>query len=197
MNYLVLLFAYLVGSIPFGYIIAMLVKKTDIREYGSGNIGATNVLRVMGWRTALPVFVLDLAKGVVAILLARAVSDLPAVYLGAGFLAMVGHSFPVYLKFKGGKAMATSIGVLLALSGWVTLIVIACFLLIVYFTRYVSLGSMTAMVLTPLLFLILNFELPYIIFGIGAAILVVARHHENINRLLKGTESKLGKKKVG
>ena len=197
MNYLVLLFAYLVGSIPFGYIIAMLVKKTDIRKYGSGNIGATNVLRVMGWRTALPVFVLDLAKGVVAILLARAVSDLPAVYLGAGFLAMVGHSFPVYLKFKGGKAMATSIGVLLALSGWVTLIVIACFLLIVYFTRYVSLGSMTAMVLTPLLFLILNFELPYIIFGIGAAILVVARHHENINRLLKGTESKLGKKKVG
>jgi len=197
MNYLVLLIAYLVGSIPFGYIIAMLVKKTDIRQYGSGNIGATNILRVMGWRTALPVFALDLAKGVAAVLLARAVSDLPAVYLGAGFLAMVGHSFPVYLKFKGGKAMATSIGVLLALSGWITLIVIACFLLIVYFTRYVSLGSMTAMVLTPLLFFILGFELPYVIFGIGAAILVVARHHENISRLLKGTESKLGKKKVG
>ncbi|MFO7952401.1 MAG: glycerol-3-phosphate 1-O-acyltransferase PlsY [Bacillota bacterium] len=197
MTYLVLIIAYLLGSIPFGYIITMLFQKTDIRKYGSGNIGATNVLRVYGWRLALPAFILDLLKGLVAVVLARAVSDLPAVYLGAGFLAMVGHSFPVYLKFKGGKAMATSIGVLMALSGWVTLIVVAWFLLVVYFSRYVSLGSMTAMILTPIFFLLLGFELSYIIFGIGAAILVVARHHENISRLAKGTESKIGQKKVG
>ncbi len=197
MIYLVLIFAYLLGSIPFGYIITRFFHNTDIRKYGSGNIGATNVLRVYGWRSALPVFALDLIKGLAAVLLAGAVSDLPAVYLGAGFLAMAGHSFPVFLKFKGGKAMATSIGVLIALSGWVTLIVIAWFILVVYLTRYVSLGSMTAMILTPLLFFLLGFELSYVLFGIGAAILVVARHHENIGRLAKGSESKIGQKKAG
>lgn len=192
--YLTLIAAYLLGSIPFGYILTKVVHKTDIRHYGSGNIGATNVLRVYGWRSALPVFILDLAKGLVAVFLARAVADLPAVYLTAGFLAMFGHSFPLYLKFKGGKAVATSIGVLLALSGWVTLIVLACFLAVVYFTRYVSLGSIISMLILPLIFPVLGFSLPYALFGLATALLVIVRHHENIGRLLKGTESKLGRK---
>jgi len=192
--YLILIAAYLLGSLPFGYILTKMSRKTDIRKYGSGNIGATNVLRVFGWRAALPVFILDLAKGLIAVLLAKAVSDIMAIYLLAGFLAMFGHSFPIYLRFKGGKAVATSIGVLSALSGWVTLIVIVCFLLILYFTRYVSLGSITSMLVLPLLFWLLGFGLPYILFGIAAALLVIVRHHENIGRLLKGTESKFGKK---
>jgi len=194
MAYLIVLAAYLVGSLPFGYIMTKLFHKTDIRDFGSGNIGATNVLRVYGWQSALPVFILDLGKGLVPVLLARAVSDIPAVYLSAGFLAMFGHSFPIYLRFRGGKAVATSIGVLAALSGWVTLIVLVCFLLIVFLTRYVSLGSITSMLLLPLIFLLLGFDLPYLVFGLAAALLVVIRHHENIGRLLKGTESKLGRK---
>ncbi len=194
MIFLALVAAYLLGSLPFGYILTKMLHKTDIRNYGSGNIGATNVLRVYGWRSALPVFILDLAKGLVAVILARAVSDVPAIFLAAGFLAMFGHSFPVYLKFRGGKAMATSIGVLLALSGWVTLIVVAFFLIIVYFSRYVSLGSIISMLLLPLVFWVLGFGLSYILFGLAAALLVIIRHHENIGRLLKGTESKLGRK---
>ena len=194
MPYLVFIAVYLLGSLPFGYILTKLVHKTDIRNYGSGNIGATNVLRVYGPRSAAPVFFLDLLKGLIAVLIARAVSDVPAVYLAAGFLAMFGHSFPVYLRFRGGKAVATSIGVLIALSWPVTLIVIACFLLIVYFTRYVSLGSITSMALLPVAFWISGFDLFYIYFGFAAALLVAARHHENIGRLLKGTESKLGRK---
>ncbi len=194
MAYFILIIAYLLGSLPFGYILTRLMHGTDIRDYGSGNIGATNVLRVYGWRSALPVFILDLAKGLVAVLLARAVADVPGIYLTAGFLAMFGHSFPIYLKFRGGKAVATSIGVLLALSGWVTLIVIACFLAIVYFTRYVSLGSITSMLILPLIFWVLGFGTFYMLFGLATAILVIVRHHENIGRLLKGTESKLGRK---
>ncbi len=194
MIFLALVAAYLLGSLPFGYILTKMLHKTDIRNYGSGNIGATNVLRVYGWRSALPVFILDLAKGLVAVILARAVSDVPAIFLAAGFLAMFGHSFPVYLKFRGGKAMATSIGVLLALSGWVTLIVVAFFLIIVYFSRYVSLGSIISMLLLPLVFWVLGFGLSYILFGLAAALLVIIRHHENIGRLLKGMESKLGRK---
>ncbi len=195
MVYLVLAAAYLIGSLPFGYMLTKWIHKADIRKHGSCNIGATNVLRVFGWRSALPVFILDFSKGIVAVLLAKSVFDIPSVYLGAGFLAMFGHSFPIYLKFKGGKAVATSIGVLTALSGWVTLIVLACFVLIVYFTRYVSLGSMVGMLLTPLLFLLLGFEIAYVWFGIASAILVIVRHHENIGRLLKGNESKFGRKK--
>ncbi len=194
MVYLIFLAAYLIGSLPFGYILTKIVHKKDIRDYGSGNIGATNVLRVYGPRSAAPVFVLDLLKGLAAVLIARAVSDLPAVYLTAGFLAMFGHSFPVYLRFRGGKAVATSIGVLIALSWPVTLIVLACFLLIVYFSRYVSLGSITSMALLPAAFWLLGFALPYIYFGLATALLVAVRHHENIGRLLKGTESKLGRK---
>ncbi len=194
MPYLILVAAYLLGSLPFGYIMIKITRKTDIRRYGSGNIGATNVLRAFGWRAALPVFILDLAKGLIAVVMARAVSDLPTVHLLAGFLAMFGHSFPVYLRFKGGKAVATSIGVLTVLSGWITILVVACFLVVVYISRYVSLGSITAMFILPLLFLLFGYDLPYILFGVAAAILVIVRHHQNIRRLLNGTESKIGQK---
>ena len=194
MPYLIFIAAYLLGSLPFGYIITKIIHKKDIRDFGSGNIGATNVLRVYGPRSAIPVFVLDLLKGLVAVLIAKAVSDIPVVYLTAGFLAMFGHSFPVYLKFRGGKAVATSIGVLTVLSWPVTLVVLASFLLIVYLSRYVSMGSITSMALLPLAFWVLGFSFPYIIFGIATALLVAIRHHENIGRLLKGTESKLGRK---
>lgn len=194
MTYLVLIFAYLIGSVPFGYILTRLLRNTDIRSHGSGNIGATNVLRVLGWKAAFPVFFLDLLKGLAAVLLAKAVSDLPAFYLGAGLLAMIGHSFPIFLRFKGGKAAATSIGVLAAVSSWVTLVLIAGAGLIVVLTRYVSLGSILGALTVPLLFWLFGFDLYHIIFGVAMALLVTMRHSENIKRLLKGTESKLGQK---
>ncbi len=186
--------AYLIGSLPFGYLLTQALKKTDIRNYGSGNIGATNVLRVMGWKTALPVFILDMLKGVAAVLLAKAFTDLSAVYLAAGFLALLGHSFPVFLKFQGGKAAATGIGVLIMLSGWAALSLIVIAALVIVITRYVSLGSIIGALAVPLFFLLFGFELSYIIFGLATAALIVCRHHQNISRLLKGTESKIGQK---
>ncbi len=194
MIYLVLIAAYLLGSLPFGYIMSRVVLKTDIRQHGSGNIGATNVLRVVGWRAALPVFLLDMLKGFLAVIIARFVSDLPAVYLGAGFLAMLGHSYPVFLGFKGGKAAATAIGVMAALSGWALLIMALIAITVVGLTRYVSLGSIIGALLVPIIFLMLGYGLPYVIFGIGVALLIVLRHKDNIDRLRKGTESKLGQK---
>lgn len=191
---LILIAAYLLGSLPFGYLMSKLFLKTDIRNHGSGNIGATNVLRVAGWRAALPVFLLDMLKGFLAVMLAKAVNDLPAVYLAAGFLAMIGHSFPVFLKFKGGKAAATAIGVLAALSGWALLILAICALGLVFFTRYVSVGSIIGSILVPIIFLVLGYDWQYFLFGVATALLVVYRHRENIDRLRKGTESKFGQK---
>lgn len=194
MAYLVLIAAYLLGSLPFGYILSKLLLKTDIRNYGSGNIGATNVLRVMGWWAALPVFILDLAKGLLAVLLAKTVSDLPAVYLGAGLLAMIGHSYPVFLKFKGGKAAATGIGVLIAISGWAVLVMLVAAALVIAVSRYVSVGSIVGAVMVPFAFWLLGYDLLHILFGALMALLVVIRHHENIRRLIEGRESKLGQK---
>lgn len=194
MIYLVLLAAYLIGSIPFGYILSRLLGKTDIRKHGSGNIGATNVLRVMGWRAALPVFLLDMLKGIAAVLLARTVSSEAAVYLGAGFLAMIGHSYPVFLSFRGGKAAATAIGVLGSISIPVLLILIATAGTVVALTRYVSLGSMIGAALLPVIFALFGFGPFYILFGLATAALIIYRHRDNIKRLLKGEESKLGQK---
>lgn len=194
MSFLVLLLAYLAGSIPFGYILTKTLRDIDIRKHGSGNIGATNVLRVLGWRLALPVFILDMAKGFLPVMLAAALTDQPLVILSAGLLAMIGHSFPLYLKFKGGKAVATTIGVLLALSTTITLLVLGLFIIIVALTRYVSLGSMLCMLAVPVLFALFGYEPAYTYFGLAAALLVIARHHENIARLLTGRESKLGRK---
>ena len=186
--------AYLIGSLPFGYIISNVFLKSDIRSHGSGNIGATNVLRVVGWKAALPVFALDLLKGFAVVIMAKSLSGQPEVYLVAGLLSMVGHSYPIFLRFKGGKAAATGIGVLIALSWQVTLILAVVAIIIIGITRYVSLASIVGSCLVPLLFWLLGFDLSYIIFGLVTALLVCIRHKQNIERLLKGAESKLGNK---
>jgi acyl phosphate:glycerol-3-phosphate acyltransferase len=190
MSILVLFLAYLLGSIPFGYLFGRYLGNTDIRQHGSGNIGATNVLRVMGWKAALPVFILDLLKGFLAVIIAKALIDSPLLYLAAGMMALIGHSFPVFLKFRGGKAAATAIGVLLAISGWVTLALFFAAALVLILTRIVSLASMVGSLLVPLFFWIFGYGPPYIIFGFAIAALVIARHHANIKRLLNGTEPK-------
>jgi len=194
MSYTALIIAYLLGSIPFGYIMTMFFKKVDIRRHGSGNIGATNVLRLMGWRVALPVLLLDAAKGAGAVLIARCFSDLITVQLIAAIAVLVGHSFPVFLGFRGGKGAATSIGVLIPLAGWITPLLLLFVGAVIGITRYVSLGSILGALILPLMFYLFGYDPVFIWFGAAMAALVVVRHYANIGRLIKGTESKLGRK---
>lgn len=194
MGYLAVGAAYLIGSIPFGYVLSKLYKHVDIRRHGSGNIGATNVLRLLGWRAALPVLLLDAGKGTAAVLLARALSDETVFVLAAAFAVLMGHCFPLFLKFKGGKGAATGIGLLIPLSGYVCASAVLLAIVVIALTRYVSLGSLIGAFSVPFLFLLFRFEPLYIIFGAAMALLVILRHHENIRRLLGGTESKFGRK---
>ncbi len=199
---LLLISAYVLGSIPFGLVVSKMFKNIDIRRFGSGNIGATNVLRKMGARYAVLVLLLDTGKGALAILVAQHLKVSTSVILLAGFLVIVGHCFPVFLGFKGGKGVATSLGVLLAVPGFLlpTLAVLAFFVIIVMVTRYVSLGSIASALLVPLSFIILhltdssNFSMAHIIFGTGIAAIVIFKHRENIQRLVSGTESRIGDK---
>ena len=191
---IILIIAYLLGSLPTGYWTTKYFLRTDIRKHGSGNIGATNVLRVGGWKAALPVLLFDALKGFLAVMLAKWLIGVPAVFLAAGFLVMLGHCFPLFLKFKGGKAAATGIGVLCALSLWALVIIVGSALIVIAVTRYVSLGSIVGAALTPFVFLALGYGLPYFVFGLAMAALVIYRHRQNIERLRSGTEAKFGGK---
>ncbi len=195
MGYLAVGAAYIIGSIPFGFILSRLYKQIDIRSHGSGNIGATNVLRLLGWPAALLVLLLDAGKGTAAVLLARALSGNETGFVLAAALAvLVGHCFPLFLKFKGGKGAATGIGLLIPLSGYVCASAVLLAVVVIALTRYVSLGSIIGALSVPFLFLLFKFEPLYIIFGAAMALLVILRHHENIRRLIGGTESKFGQK---
>lgn len=166
----------------------------DIRRYGSGNIGATNALRVLGPLAGLLVSLGDGGKGVLAVLLARSVSENTDVVLAAALFVIIGHIFSIFLGFKGGKGVATSAGVALMLFPLILAESFLVWLITVLITRYVSLGSILAVISVPLLMLLYNFPLNYVIFGLIVAFLVVLRHRSNILRLLQGTESKISLK---
>jgi len=183
--------AYLLGSIPFGLVLATLSGAGDIRKIGSGNIGATNVLRTGRKGLALATLLLDGGKGAVAVLVA---SQFGAAAAGIAALgAIVGHVFPAWLKFKGGKGVATAIGVHLALAWPVGLLICATWLIVAAIFRYSSLAALVAIVLSPIYLLWLEGGLHAEIAGI-IAILVVVCHRENIKRLAAGTETKIGAK---
>lgn len=194
MGYLAIGAAYLIGSIPFGYILTRLFRQVDIRHYGSGNIGATNVLRLLGWRAALPVFLLDLGKGSAAVLLARACSSETIFILAAALAVLVGHCYPLFLKFKGGKGAATGIGLLIPLAGSVCAATVILAVAVIALTRYVSLGSIIGAFSVPFFLLFFDYGPPYLIFGAAMALLVIFRHRDNIERLLGGTEARFGQK---
>jgi glycerol-3-phosphate acyltransferase PlsY len=183
---------YLLGSIPFGLILTRAAGLGDVRSIGSGNIGATNVLRTGNKKLALATLLLDGGKGAAAVLIARAVSDDLAVIAGA--CAFLGHLFPVWLKFKGGKGVATALGTWLALAWPIGLLACLSWLIVAFVFRYSSLSALLAVALAPVYAIFLGTP-PLIGFGIGVAVLVWIRHHENIRRLLSGTEPKIGKKK--
>ena len=188
---LVAVLAYLIGSIPSGLILGKLFWHTDLREHGSHNIGATNAWRTLGKVPGIAVFIADSLKGQAGVLLGLSFAGTPLAAVIGGLFAIIGHSFSLFLRFRGGKGVATSLGVLTMLMGNVTIVVFLIWLAIVYTTRYVSLGSVIAGVLTPILAAAFEYPAEYLIFAIIAAALVILRHRENINRLVHGTENKI------
>jgi len=185
--------AYLVGSIPFGYVLPRLVRGDDIRRHGSGNVGATNVWRVYGRSLGLPVAVLDVLKGLVpAALGLRLGGDWVGVLAGAA--AMLGHARPLYLGFsKGGKMVATAGGVALALAPLAALGCAAIWILAFALTRYASLASMIAAAALPVLCLAFGASWPVVAFTAIAAVGVLALHRQNVRRLLSGTEPRFAR----
>jgi acyl phosphate:glycerol-3-phosphate acyltransferase len=201
---LALLVAYLLGSIPFGYLIVKMASGKDVRASGSGATGATNVMRTAGKQAGLMTFALDIAKGFVAVLVARWLTGVGMwetnwVVAGAAFLAIVGHIFPVWLGFKAGKGVATGVGVFLAIAPLAVVCALVVFALILKATRYVSLGSIIASALMLPLILLWNglvFPSPHLtqmLAAVGAIVaLIVVKHTDNIRRLMAGTENKFG-----
>jgi glycerol-3-phosphate acyltransferase PlsY len=197
-------FAYLLGAIPFGYLFVKFVFTSgeDIRDVGSGGIGATNVTRRAGKTAGLLTYVFDVAKGVVAVMLMRQVANDDYFWIGAAAVAaIIGHILPVFLKFRGGKGVAVGVGVYLALAPLSVLSTLLLWALIVYFTRYVSLGSILATAAVPLWTLLYyGWLMPHkhlfalVLVGILGCALIVAKHHENIARLINGTENKIGQR---
>jgi acyl phosphate:glycerol-3-phosphate acyltransferase len=194
--YIILIIAsYFIGAIPTGVILAKAFAGRDIRQEGSGNIGATNVTRVLGKKVGTLTLVGDLLKGFIPVWAGyHLVSSLEVVCL-MGLAAFLGHLFPVYLKFKGGKGVATALGVFLYLSPIVILIEVIIFAFAVGIWKYVSLGSIITAASMPLLLLMIAFPKPVVLLSIIFAILIVIKHRSNIQRLLSGTENKFGAKK--
>lgn len=187
--------SYLLGSVSFSIVIAKYVKGIDIRQHGSGNAGATNTLRVLGKGPGLLVFFLDIAKGVAAVWIGHGLGQNAWIPVLCGLAAIVGHNWPIWFRFKGGKGIATTVGVIATLafvpalcSGIVAIVTIAL-------TRYVSLGSLLFAALTPLFISIFYFSVPLLCASLLICIFAFVRHRTNIVKLLQGTENKLGAKK--
>jgi len=192
MKILFLLFSYLFGSIPSGYIFFRIIDKKDIRNFGSGSTGATNLFRLKGWKIALPALLIDFLKGVLPVYLALRIFPDIKFALFSAILVFIGHCFPVYLKFRGGKGVATTMGIYAALAFIPFLFSLAIFLVVIGASRYVSLGSLLASFSYPFFALIFNSKEEIIFLSVILFILIVARHASNIKRLVKGKERKLG-----
>jgi len=185
---LAVLFAYLLGSLPFGYWVPRLVRGEDIRTKGSGNVGASNVFRVYGRSLGLPVALLDLAKGFAAAALGLWVGGALVGVLAAA-AAMIGHARPVFLGFrKGGKMVATAGGATFALAPLVAVLCVATWLVIFALTRFASVATIVTAVALAVLVIVLDYPWPIVAFGVGGAVAVIALHHQNIRRLFAGTE---------
>lgn len=195
MSYLfVIILGYLLGSIPFGLLMTRLFKGVDIREYGSGNIGATNAYRVMGLGMGVLVALFDIGKGYFSVLLARQIfgPEATLILILAGIAAIAGHNWSIFLKFDGGRGVATSVGILISLMPKTVLISFFVWLVIVLTTQYVSLGSIVGAILIPIMAIVFKNPPMYIGLGLIIAVFVVYRHRPNIQRLLAGEENKIG-----
>ena len=196
MNLLILFLGYLFGSFPSGYLAGRIVKGIDIRSLGSGSTGATNVLRHIGKRAAITVFLIDVFKGVISILVAKYFLLNDSWQVAIGLSTLIGHIWPVWLNWKGGKAVATGLGIFLGLSWQVGISTLGVFIIMIALSRIVSLASVSAALSLPLI-MFLSFKtssisLPLLLISLLAMTLVIWRHRENIVRLMKGKEPKIG-----
>lgn len=187
--------AYLIGSIPTGYIIVKLFTGQDIRTIGSGSTGATNVKRVMGKNWFFTVMLLDAFKGALPVILAKVFAT---VFVSSGLIpvlcaiaAILGHSKSIFLKFSGGKSVASGVGTILALNWVVGLIIALIWSIITYISKYVSLGSIIALSLAPVIMYLAKEPIAYVLYCVLGAVYIIYLHRENIKRLLKGEESKV------
>lgn len=185
--------AYACGNFATSYLVSKRAANIDIRKYGSGNAGATNVLRVLGLKHGLITFIGDALKAVIAVLAGRYIAGENGALL-AGFFAVIGHNWPVVLKLKGGKGVAATIGAMLAIKPLVVLIVVPLGILVMVITKYVSLASIMGMVMLPIVIIIMGLPWKYIVFSLVLCVIALYKHRSNIVRLIKGTESKFGQK---
>ena len=196
---MIIIIAYLLGNISTSYIVAKRLAGVDIRTQGSGNAGSTNVLRTLGKKAGALTFIGDVLKGLIAVLIARFIAygvnldDTTCAYI-AVVAVVLGHNYPVFLGFKGGKGVATSLGSMLGMNPLVALLCLGFFIIIVAITKYVSLGSILGIGLSPIIMMI-NHNTKGVLVTLFLAISVAITHRENIKRLLNGTERKLGQKK--
>ncbi len=197
--YLIIL-AYLIGSIPSSLIVSRSQFNIDIRDYGSGNAGATNTFRVLGFKWGTLVMIMDMFKGLIAVKLSLLLPyyidnefERTNFQIGLGLAAVLGHIFPIWAEFRGGKGVATLFGLIISISPWTALSCVGVFLLVLYLTRFVSLSSILASMAFPVFILVVfNVDnMAYRIFAIAVALLVVMTHQKNIGRLLSGSESKV------
>jgi glycerol-3-phosphate acyltransferase PlsY len=191
MEALLVIFSYLLGSVPSGLIIGKL-SGLDVRKAGSGNIGATNVARLLGKTGGLLTLVGDTAKGFIPVLVVQQMGFSYLVTALVGVAAFLGHLYPIFLKFKGGKGVATSFGVLLGLAPLATMILLVVFAAVAFTTRIVSLSSMVTAVAAPLVLWLFYYSPTYVIVTAFMALMIVFRHYANIQRLLNGTEPRFG-----
>jgi glycerol-3-phosphate acyltransferase PlsY len=189
-KFLYLIFAYLCGSIPFAYIVAKAIKKVDIRKVGSGNPGTTNIFRSIGKGAGIVVFALDTLKGFIPVFFAISIDNSFSYSVAVATSAIVGHMFTVFLNFRGGKGVATGLGVFLALMPLPCLVAFAIFGLVFLFSGYVVLGSIIAVVTLPFAAYFSGYGLEPIIFSFAAAMLIIYKHKANIVRLKNGTENR-------
>ncbi|MFQ5847292.1 MAG: glycerol-3-phosphate 1-O-acyltransferase PlsY [Candidatus Methylomirabilales bacterium] len=186
--------AYLIGSIPFGLLVSQAVGQVDIRRHGSGNIGTANVLRTVGKRAALLTLLGDLLKGFLPALVTVLLGGSELLVAGVGMAAVLGHNWPIYLRFAGGKGVATSFGALLAMTPLPALLGLLVWLGVILVLRYTSLGALAASVCVPPLIFFSSGAGPYFIFSLLAAFLIFVRHRDNIKRLWAGTEHRVGQR---
>ncbi len=187
--------SYLIGSIPSGFILGKLIKKIDIRKHGSGNLGASNVFRTLGPKWGVLTLILDLIKGLVCVifiskLVDPAFIDINTVKVLFGVCAVVGHIWTIFLKFKGGKGVATATGVFLGLCWQAVLFAFILFVIIVYFSKYISLGSICAAVVFPILIKIFSDVKLFFILSIVLSAVIVLKHRANVKRIILGTENR-------
>lgn len=193
-----LLASYLLGAIPTSYLVGRLVRGIDLRQHGSGNLGATNLYRTLGWKFAVPVGLFDIGKGVVPVLLiAPTVSGSRLFALACGLMAVLGHVYSLFVRFKGGKGVATAAGVMLGLSPYAVLALVVIWAIVVFATGYVSLGSIVAAALLPVLVWVLHPGSRNLVpLDALVAAGIIWLHRANIKRLLAGTENRFGKRRA-